>query len=165
MRSVKGGIGGALHEVPRFVTKLSPMMQIVYDVAGTVVLAKFMKQPEVSLGFAGASVSRHMEQIFKKSLKDNLEDYDYVDPSTLSDSGFDDESGNAVVMDDEGNMYALADDGESYEPVGHIDDFELEDPLQKSALINLNDNPYALSNDPFALSNDPYALSEGDYPY
>lgn len=145
---VKGGIGGALHEAPRFVTKLSMPMQIGWDILGTIALAKFAKQPSMSAGFAGAAAAKHMESMFSKAMHDNLEDYDYVDPSTLSDSGFDDEFGDPIVMDDDGNLYALSEDGEGYEEMGHMDDFDGAN-VEDASMLNLQSggSAYALQEE------------------
>jgi hypothetical protein len=151
----KGAIGGALHEAPRFVTKLSMPMQIGWDIIGTLALAKFAKSPTMSAGFAGAAAAKHMESMFSKAMHDNLEDYDYVDPSTLSDSGFDDEFGDPIVMDDDGHMYALNDDGESYHEIGHMDDFD-DANVEDASMINLQANGYALQSggNSYALQDD-----------
>lgn len=148
---IKGGAGGAIHEIPRFFTKLDFWPQIGYDLAGTIVLAKYAKQKEAAAGFAGAAVSRHMDRMFHKQMNDNLEDYEWVDEDLLQDSGFDDEFGDAIVSDDDGNMFALADDGESYEHIGHMDDMDLDDEsmgdeLENVSMIPLQGNPYALNH-------------------
>lgn len=151
----KGAAGGAIHEVPRFFTKLDTVPQIGFDIVGTVLLATLAKQPAASAGFAGAATSRWMDRMFKKSMNDDLQDFEYVDPNTLSDSGFDDEFGDAVVMDDDGNLFALSDDGETYEMIGHMDDMDDDgmnddfgDDLEDVSMIPLQGgNPYALSNE------------------
>lgn len=145
---IKGGAGGAIHEIPRFFTKMDTWPQIGFDVVGTVILAKYAKSPTMAAGFAGAAVSRHMDTMFHKHMNDNLEDHEWVDSDLLEDSGFDDEFGDAIVSDDDGNMYALADDGESYEHIGHLDDMDDEgmgDELENISMIPLQ-NAYALQH-------------------
>jgi hypothetical protein len=156
MNGVKGGAGGAIHVAPKFVMKLETPVQIAWDIMGTMGLAYF-KWPQVAAGFAGAAVSDHIQEQFKKEMHDDFQDAEWVHPDTLSDSGFDDDDGNPLEMDDDGNLYALNDDGD-YEHYGHMDDFQGGmndmDGINGVSMLPLQSgNPYALSN-PYALQQE-----------
>lgn len=151
----KGGLGGALHVAPKFVTKLDTMFQIGWDLVGVVGLS-MMKQPQMAAGFAGAAVSNHMQEVFKKSMNDELHDHHYVDPNMLSDSGFQDEFGDPIHMDDDGELYALSDMGD-YEHIGHMND--LQGGMNDTA--GINGVSMVPLQDPYALSHgNPYALQD-----
>src|ERR1700761_8383042 len=151
---LKAAAGGAIHEAPRFLKEpLSDMMQGAWDVGGAYAIAKIGKSPTAAAGFVGAAASRWMDKLFHKSMHDgyDLSAYEYVDPDTLSDSGFDDDFGDPVMMDDDGNMYALNEMGDGYDLAGHIDDYDdgmhdngMDDDMEDLALINLQDSPYEL---------------------
>ncbi len=74
-----------------------------------------------------------------------MNDTEYVYPGTLSDSGLQDEMGEAIVMDANGMCYQK--DGErSYQAIGNL--YDLQDNLQDGENLNsvsmlpLASNPY-----------------------
>jgi hypothetical protein len=115
--------------------------------------ATMWNKPNIGSGIAGATAYSAAKEIFPSFLSDNLEDTQYVDPSTLSDSGFVDENGNAVVQDGDGVMYALNDSGEL---VAVGDAYALSEGMTDVSMVPLQD-AYAL--------NDPYALSAGRFTF
>lgn len=150
--SVTGGgaVGGALYTAPQFFLKLPLWGKGLYALGASVTAAKF-KAPSVGAGMAGAFVQDLAKTLFSTSLKD-LDNANYVDASTLSDSGYLDEDGNQVLCDNSGNMFALADDGE-YVPVGNMADMD----IQTTSMLPLQD-AYSLQ-DPYSLQ-DAYSLAQ-----
>jgi len=94
--------------------------------------AAMMKFPSVGAGAAGAAMLDLAKGKLAMVLKDDMEDAEYVDSDTLSDTGFCDENGNGVVMDDDGVVYALQDNGD-YQAIGMAEDvFNLQDTLAEN---------------------------------
>lgn len=145
-----GAVGGALYTAPQFFLKLPLWGKGLYALGASVAAAKF-KAPSVGAGMAGAFVQDLAKTLFSTSLKD-LDNANYVDASTLSDSGYLDEDGNQVLCDNSGNMFALADDGE-YVPVGNMADMD----IQTTSMLPLQD-AYSLQ-DPYSLQ-DAYSLAQ-----
>jgi len=150
--TIGGAAGGGIYIAPQFMFKLPWWGKALYAVGTSVVAAK-MKYPSVGAGIAGAYVQDMAKTMLSTALKD-LDDTDYVDASTLSDSGYLDEDGNAVMMDDDGNMYALSDNG-SYALAGNMQELEQGSNIQDVSMIPLQD-PYS---SPYSLQ-DAYALSD-----
>jgi len=150
--SVSGGgaVGGALYTAPQFFVKLPWWGKGLYAIAASVTAAKF-KAPSIGAGMSGAFVQDMAKTLFSTSLKD-LDNANYVDASTLSDSGYLDEDGNQVLCDNDGTMFALADDGE-YVPVGNMADMD----IQTTSMLPLQD-AYSLQ-DPYSLQ-DAYSLAQ-----
>jgi len=138
-----GAIGGALFTAPSFFMKLPLWGKLAYGIGGAMILG-VMKYDHIGAGVTGALVNDIARTSFPTMLADNLEDAEFVDPSTLSDTGLEDGNGNAVVMDDEGIVYALNDSGD-YQAIGTTSDLEA---MQETSLPS------------FPLS-DVYALNDG----
>jgi len=117
-----GAIGGALFTAPSFFIKLPLWGKLVYGIGGAMVLG-MMKYDHIGAGVSGAMVNDLARSTFPTMLNDNLEDAEYVDPATLSDTGLEDSNGNAVVVDDEGTVYSLNEAGE-YQAIGDSSDLE-----------------------------------------
>lgn len=164
MKSAKtaggGALGGAIYSAPQFIVKLPTWGKVAYGVA-TAIGAGMMKAPSVSAGIAGATSFDLIRTLASPMLKDDLEDAEYVDPSTLSDSGLEDENGNAVAIDDNGNVFALNDGGD-YVMIGRKEDlqdaFDLQDDMQSVSMVPLSD-PYSLQDNMGA--GNAYSLASG----
>lgn len=146
--TIKGALGGGLYLAPQAAFKIPTWGKLLYGLVGGATL-HLMKAPNVGSGFAGAMTYDVGKSMLGTVLKDGeFTDVEYVDPSTLSDTGLQDENGNAVVMDDDGIVYALQDDG-VYEAIGTQEDLEdaysLQDNMQSVSMTPLSD-PYSLSN-------------------
>ncbi len=145
-----GAAGGGLYLAPQFLIKMPLWAKALYGFGGAVAAAKF-GFPSVGAGMAGGMAVDAGKQFLSTALKDA----DYVDADTLSDTGYRDQNGNAVVMDDNGDVFALNDDGE-YQFIGEADDLLEDDTtdMQSVSMIPLQDeNPYNL--------NDAYMLASG----
>lgn len=150
MNSGAGALGGAIYTVPKFVFKMPIWAKGLWAVGASVGLG-MMKFKSAGAGISGAFASDLANSLFATSLKDdNLNDTQYVDPATLSDTGFEDaDSGNAIMSDSSGNVYALNDSGE-YQQIGTMQDLQddsmSEDSnLQSVSMVPLQD-PYSLND-------------------
>lgn len=149
MSSVKangaGAVGGVLfagiEKLP-----LKPWLKFAAGFGGAILVSSFANSPNVAAGLSGATAYSAAKTFFPSFLGDNLEDVSYVDPNTLSDSGYVDGQGNAIVQDTEGVMYALNDGGD-LEAIG--DAYSLQDGMQSVAMLPLS-NDFAL-NDRFDI--------------
>lgn len=156
MTSVKnngaGAIGGALFVGTRLIS-MPFYVRTAVGYAGAVAASLVLKMPFVGAGLAGATTANLLQNLLPATMlhDDDLQDTNYVDPNTLSDTGMDDENGNPIVMDEDGTAYALAENGEMSE----VDMGDASD-MQAMSMVPLYDN------NPFALSqNNPYALASG----
>jgi hypothetical protein len=131
-----GFLGGAGYTLPMVFMKPNTLTRGIIGVAGAMILS-FMNMPFVAAGVSGALGADMTKAALSSSgLADDydLQDVDYVDEDTLSDSGYVDENGNAVVMDDDGIMYALNDGGD-YEAIG--DAYSLQEDAQDVMMLPL----------------------------
>lgn len=150
MASAAGGLGGGLYLVPKLVLKNMPVWQkVLLGIGGSVAL-NMAKQPNVAAGFSGAMVADVARSMFPTLLNDDddLQDTEWVDPNSLSDSGHVDEYGNPVLMSDTGTAYALNENNE-LEEIGEGTDLQSVSMLPLQDAYSLND-PYSL-NDRFAI--------------
>jgi len=123
--TLSGAAGGAAYGAVTAHFKPSVMVKTLGGVAIAMGFAYF-GMPFMGAGLAGATGSDAAKEAMTKfGLADGMTDVEYVDADSLSDSGYDDENGNAIVMDDDGIMYRLADDGDGYEAIG--DAYSLQD--------------------------------------
>jgi hypothetical protein len=140
-----GAVGGGLFTATRMVSM--PMwIRVLVGYGGSMALS-MMNAPFVGAGLAGATTSHLAERLLPIGMLNDgeeLEDTEYVDPSTLSDTGMCDDNGNDILMDNDGIAYALNDSGE-LEAIGEGSD------IQGVSMIPLSD-PYAL-NDAYQLSS------------
>jgi hypothetical protein len=147
-----GAMGGAIYTVPSFVIGLPWWGKLVWGVGGAIGL-NLLKMPSLGSGQAGAMTNDLARSLMPTLLKDgDLEDAEYVDPRTLSDTGFEDEAGNQVVSDSNGNVFSLNDRGE-YQMIGTTKDLPMNDGLPSVSMLPLQDNPYNLQ--------DAYSLNSG----
>jgi len=142
-----GAAGGSLFLATRLI-KLPLMARAGLGYLGSMALSMYAKAPFLAAGLAGATTYELAGNLLQPLgfLNDgDLEDVEYVDPNTLSDTGMEDGEGNQIVMDDNGNAYALQSNGE-LEEVG--DAYALQDAntMGGISMYNLADNPYALSS-------------------
>lgn len=146
-----GIVGGGVYVAPKFLWKFPLWGKILYGV-GAASMANVFKSPNVGSGIMGATMLDVAQSLASVGLKDEgLEDVEYVDPSTLSETGFEDEAGNKIVMDDDGVVYALNGNGE-YQAIGNRNDLPMDDDddegmgedLQTVSMLPLQDI-YALS--------------------
>lgn len=150
--SLGGALGGAIYTAPKFFVKTGLMANIGIGIVASMAL-NYFNMPSASAGAMGALVSDIGRTQFATSLKDDFEDAQYVDPSTLSDTGLCDESGNSVVMDDEGVVYTLNDEGD-YQAIGMSNEFNLSDEnvnQQSVSMLPLNDAYSLQGNSPYDL--------------
>jgi hypothetical protein len=112
-----GAVGGAIFTAPAFFIGLPLWGKLAWGLGASVV-ANLAKYDHVGAGISGAMVNDIARSNFGAMLNDGeLEDAEYVDPSTLSDTGFMDEGNNSIVKDTDGTIFALNDDG-SYQAIG-----------------------------------------------
>lgn len=154
MMNTLGGVGGGiLYNSHRFLFTTGPIVKGVIGLGGGMALSYF-GAPALGAGAAGAMTTDVMNSLFGGSLKDDIE---YVDPSTLSDSGLMDDEGNAVAVDDSGNLYALNDEG-NYEFIGDAYSLAENSDMQNVSMLPLYDgaDPYASG-----MGSNQYALASG----
>jgi hypothetical protein len=145
-----GALGGALFLATRLVS-MNKWVRTAVGFGGAVGLSYF-KAPFVGAGMAGATAYQLGESLLPAGLlHDDLEDAEYVDANTLSDSGMDDENGYPIMVSENGSAYALNDNNE-LEPLD--DDYSLQDGMQSVSMVPLQD-AYSLS------SPNGYALASG----
>jgi hypothetical protein len=157
MKAVKnmggGAVGGMMYTAPQFMFKMPWYAKLGWTLVGAVGM-NYAKCPNVASGQVGAFTFDMIKTLAGSMLKDDMDDAEYVDADTLSDSAFVDQKGNAILQDDQGNLYALNDAGE-LECMG--DAFSLQDyddSMQSVSMLPLSNNdPYALAgNNPFQLN-------------
>ena len=147
-----GALGGALYTAPQFAFAMPWWGKLLYGGA-VAIAAGAAGAPSVGAGSAGAAVFDLAKNKFALALKDDMQDAEYVDSDTLSDTGFCDENGNEVVMDDDGVAYQLNDDGD-YQAIGMADDlFALNDGYRGDDMNQLSMVPVA----------DAYSLNDRNY--
>jgi hypothetical protein len=150
--SSAGAIGGiALNGIEML--PLKPWMKIVAGFAGSILASSFLNAPNVGSGLSGATAYMASKTLFPSLLHD-MAGANYVDPSTLCDSGYVDSQGNAIVQDTDGVMYQLNDMGD-LQAVGDI--YSLNDAHGLSSPYQLNDGMRSVSMVPF---QDPYNSSD-----
>jgi hypothetical protein len=123
--------------------------------AGAALGFGFLGMRNVSAGVAGAAGSDLGRAMFSKiGLNDGMENVEYVDPHTLSDSGLEDEHGNAIIKDRRGICYQQGSDGALHE-MGDIYSLSASagQDMHNNALINLDDDDYSLSSNPYNLAS------------
>jgi hypothetical protein len=139
--AIGGAVGGALFTLPSLFMKLPLWGKIVYGLTGAVVLS-VMKFDHVGAGLSGAMVNDIARSQFPTMLNDGMEDTEFVNPNTLSETGMEDGNGNSIVADGEGVVYALNDNGD-YQAIGTKEQlFQLQDdavPMVNRGMIPLND--------------------------
>lgn len=130
-----GAVGGALYAIPTTFMKPSLLGRAAIGIGGAFILS-FFGSPFMGAGMSGACGHDLTVQLLSKTgLHDGeLEDVEYVDPSTLQDSGYMDEDGNTLPMDEDGIIYSLNDAGE-YEAVG--DAYSLQDAYDLQDVANV----------------------------
>ncbi len=132
-----GALGGALFTGTRLV-EMPFWIRAIVGYGGAVGIAMVSaKAANVSAGMAGATTYYLLDKFVPGGLlHDDMQDADYVDADSLSDSGYMDESGNAILCDGEGILYQLNDSNE-LEAIGDIyslnDDYDLQDAYQLAA--------------------------------
>jgi len=139
-----GAIGGALM-VGVDMLPFKKWIKLSIGAAGSIAASVF-NAPHIGSGMAGALAYSSVRTMFPTLLSDDLEDAQYVDPATLSDSGYIDDNGNAIVQDNSGVMYQLQDNGD-LNAIG--DAYSLNDSMQSVSMLPLSD-PYSL-NDRFDI--------------
>lgn len=149
MASAAGGVGGLAYVAPKAVFKNMPTWaKIAWGVGGSVALNMF-KYPNVAAGLSGAMAADVAREFLPTMLNDDdLQDTEWVDKNTLSDTGYVDGQGNPVLMSDNGTAYALNQDND-LEELG--DAYSLQDDMQNVSMLPLQD-AYSLS------SNDRYGI-------
>jgi hypothetical protein len=146
IRTGAGALGGGLLLLTRMFT-MPAWARYSIGFGGSVGL-NYFRMPSVAAGLAGATMYSLGENTFGTMLHDDgMEDAEYVDPNTLSDTGYTDNSGNPIVQDPDQVMYALSDDG-TLTAVGD------GQGLPGVSMLPLQD-AYALSNN-YALSSSVY---------
>ncbi len=103
--------------------------------------------PFVGAGIAGAATYQLATTLFPAgALNDaEMEDTEFVDPNTLSDTGMCDEGGNPIVQDEMGGAYSLQDDGELV-PVGDSYSLQQGTDMRSVSMLPLQDNRFSLSS-------------------
>lgn len=101
--------------------------------------------PFVGAGLSGATTFNLGQNLFGNFLNDDLEDTEYVDPDTLSDTGMVDDNGDPIVMDDDNVMYALNDGGE-LQAIGDANNLQNVSMVPLQDAYSLNAGPYDLSS-------------------
>jgi len=134
--SFNGGMGGAIYTAPALFMKMPLWGKIVWGIGGSMAL-NMLKYPNMANGHSGAFV-HDLFLRYVPTLNDDLLENEYVNPYALSDTGFVDDNGNAVVMDDDGVMYI--EDGEELQAIG--DAYDLQDDMQTVSMLPLQD-PYS----------------------
>jgi len=145
-----GAIGGGLFLGTRLVT-MPLWARTSLGYAAAIALGMF-NAPFVGAGMAGATTYHLGQSLLPVAMlhdEGEMEDADFVDQDTLSDTGAIDRNGNPVVIDDNGAAYALNDNNE-LEPMSSAD-------LESVSMNKLSDE--------FDLSENPYNLSEAGYGY
>lgn len=139
-----GALGGALFLMTRAVPMPNYLRPIV-GFGGSILLSTMAKSPMMAAGMAGATAYYLGDKIIPKFmpnlLNDDFEDGDWVDADTLSDTGYVDANGNAIMQDGDGVYYQLNDAG------------ELEASGMQGTTMAMLDDPYDLSG--------PYDLADG----
>jgi len=146
-----GATGGAVYTVPKFFFQIPWWGKLLYGVPLSVGLS-MSGRPNMGAGAAGALVGDMAQLAFGLSDGD-MQNAQWVDPDTLSDTGLEDEYGNAVSVDDDGVLYALNDEGE-YEAIGDAFSLNEGSNLQSVSMLPLSDI-YALNDG----SNSAYLLN------
>jgi hypothetical protein len=144
----KNAIGAAGGLVP-IATNLLPIGKIpkIGINYGLSILASMFFNPFLGAGIAGATTVQLAGTLFPAfALNDGeMEDTEFVDPNTLSDTGMCDEGGNPIVEDDMGDAYALQDDGELV-PMGNSYALQEGTDMRSVSMLPLQDSPYALQS-------------------
>jgi hypothetical protein len=111
------------------------------------ILASMFFNPFLGAGIAGATTVQLAGTVFPAfALNDGeMEDTEFVDANTLSDTGMCDEGGNPIVQDEMGDSYALQDDGELV-PVADAYALQEGTDMKSVSMYNLQDSPYALQS-------------------
>lgn len=156
MTSAKGAGAGAIGGAAFVATRLIPMplyVRTAVGYVGALGAAMFLKMPFVGAGLAGATTANLLQNLLPATMlhDDDLQETNYVDPNTLSDTGMDDENGDPIVMDENGNAFALAEDG----TMNDVDMGEGNNMQNVSMVPLFDNNPYALAE------QNPYALASG----
>lgn len=144
MAAAAGGLGGVTYLAPKAVLKNMPLWQkVLWGVGGSVAL-NVLKYPNVAAGHAGAMVADVAKSMFPTMLNDDddLQDAEWVDPNTLSDSGSVDQYGNPVLIGDNGTAYALNENNELEvlnDAYDLQDPYELQDDMQSVSMLPLYD--------------------------
>jgi len=143
--SFAGALGGGVYTAPFFVVKMPLLGKLAWGVAGSIAATMLTKNAAVGAGMAGA-MAHDIAKSKIPTLNDDydLQDTEYVDADTLSDTGYMDDEGNALVMDDDGVVYALNDDGD-YEAMSDIYSLQEGTDMQSVSMIPMQDNAYALA--------------------
>lgn len=144
------GLGGLLVLGTRLVA-MPTWARAAVGFGGSVIVSSMLNFPAIGAGMAGAATYQLGEQLFGSMLHDDmsdLEDVSWVDPNTLSDSGMEDENGNAILCDGDGIMYQLQDNGDLV-AIGDMEDLEdgMNDSIPSVSMLPLQD--YSLSS-PYA---------------
>ena len=153
-QTLGGAVGGAIFTAPSLFMALPLWGKIVYGLGASMV-ANVMKFDHVGAGVSGAMINDIARTQFPTMLMDDgdLQDAQFVDANTLSDTGFIDDNGQAVVMDDDGLIYALNEGGD-YQAIGTSEDLKEGTDMNAVTMTPLMD-VYALS------STNPYNLASG----
>jgi hypothetical protein len=149
MMSIKkngvGALGGLVPVATNFIpVGKIPKIAINYLLS---IPASMYVSPFVGAGIAGAATYQLATTLFPAvALNDGeMEDTEFVDPNTLSDTGMCDEGGNPIVSDEVGDAYALQDDGELV-PMGNAYALQEGTDMRSVSMLPLQDNPYALQS-------------------
>jgi hypothetical protein len=150
MASVKhnamGALGGAAFTATRLIA-MPLWMRLLLGAGGSMGLS-MAGAPFIAAGLMGATTYHAGQTLLPSALLnddgEDLEDADYVDADTLEDSGYTDEEGNQIVMDEDGIMYALNDNGD-LEAIGDAYALNENSNMQSVSMVPLQD-PYALAS-------------------
>jgi hypothetical protein len=149
----QGALGGAAFTATRLI-QMPLWMRLLLGAGGSMGLS-MAGLPFIGAGLMGATTYHAGQTLLPATLLnddgEDLEDADFVDADTLEDSGYTDEQGNAIVMDDDGIMYTLNDDGD-LEAIGDAYSLNEDSDMQTVSMIPMQDQ-YSL--------NSPYSLASG----
>jgi hypothetical protein len=158
MHSIKqngaGALGGVLLLPIEMLPLKTPILKIIAGFAGSIIASSFLNSPNVGAGLAGATAYNASKVLFPTFLHD-MNPVNYVDPSTLCDSGYTDDKGNAIVQDNDGVLYQLNDSGDL---VAVGDAYQLNDAHGLSDIYSLNDS--GMRSVSMIPLQDPYSLND-----
>jgi hypothetical protein len=140
-----GALGGAAYALT-YAVRMPKMLRYAIGFGGAIT-AGALGAPFIGAGMAGATAFGAAKDLLSSVgvpmlADEGMEDAEYVDADTLSDTGYMDDNGNMILSDANGNVYALNDNGE-LEEMG--DAYSLNDGMQTVSMVPLSDDPYALS--------------------
>jgi hypothetical protein len=144
-------LGGAAYGIgSSFIPTSNPWIKAGLG-AGLAFTLGMVNLPFLAAGAAGATGADLAKSLVSNLLHDGeMNDVEYVDPATLSDSGMMDENGNPIVMDADGMCY-MQDGENSFQAIGDAYSLSEGMDIQSVSMIPLQDE-YSLSANPYNLS-------------